>query len=353
VGEATIVAILGTRFADFSVEEAVLGPRGARLVGGRGATPDEIIAAAAGAAVILAGSTTRFDAGVIARLSCAGIVRYGVGVESIDLRAASSAGMWVAYVPDYGTEAVATHSVALLLAALRRIVAADRAVKSGEWGIDGLRPLAAPASLTVGIVGAGRIGRRVAELLAPFGFELVAHDPYVDVGSSLPGVKPVSLDELLEVSDVVTLHAPGSPQGVPLLGPVELDRLKRGAVIVNTARGSLIDQDSLIEGLSSGAIAGAALDVFEDEPPGTAFAKVADRTVLTPHMAWYTEQSEVELRTKAAHEALRLLDGLPPVNIAAGPEARPPGSQTGFEYRSEGAGVATGAGELEGRAKER
>lgn len=321
MGEATIVAILGTPFADLSVEEVVLGPREVRLVESRGTAPEDIVAAAAGAAVILAGSAPRFDAGVIARLSCAGIVRYGVGVDSIDLRAASHAGMWVAYVPDYGTEAVATHAVALLLAALRRIVVADRTVKAGGWGIDDLRPLASPGSLTVGIVGAGRIGRRVAELLGPFGFELVAHDPYVEVGSSLPGVKPVSLDELLEISDVVTLHAPGSPQGVPLLGPAELDRLKQGAVIVNTARGSLIDQDSLVECLRSGAIAAAALDVFENEPPGPAFDQVADRTILTPHMAWYTEQSEVELRTKAAHEALRLLDGLPPLNIAAAPEA--------------------------------
>jgi D-3-phosphoglycerate dehydrogenase len=320
VAEATTVAILGAPFADFLVEETVLRPRGVRIVSGDGTTTSDVVAQSHGASVVLAGSGPRFDAWVIARLSCIGIVRYGVGVETIDLDAAARAGKWVAHVPDYGTDAVATHSVSLILAAIRRLHIADKKVKSGDWGIGDLRPLQAPNSVTVGIVGAGRIGARVAELLTPFGFELVAHDAYVDIGARMPGVKSATLDELLEMSDVVTLHAFGSPDGTPLLGADRLNRLKRGAILVNTARGSLIDQTALVDRLRSGAIALAALDVFETEPPGAALSEVADRTILTPHMAWYTEQSEFDLRTKAAHEALRLLDGLPPLNAAASPE---------------------------------
>jgi D-3-phosphoglycerate dehydrogenase len=148
----------------------------------------------------------------------------------------------------------------------------------------------------------------------------VVHDAYVDVGASLLGVKSASLRDLLAVSDVVTLHVPGAQNGRPLLGSDELGRMKEGAIVVNTARGSLIDQAALVERLRRGSIALAALDVFANEPPGRAFSDVADRTILTPHMAWYTEESEFELRVKAAREALRLLDGNPPLNAAASPE---------------------------------
>jgi D-3-phosphoglycerate dehydrogenase / 2-oxoglutarate reductase len=319
VEESRTVAILGTRYVDFSVEEAVLGPHGVRLVGGDGASADEVVSQAAGATVVLAGSEPRFDAGVIERLECRGIVRYGVGVESVDLDKAAGAGMWVAYVPDYGTDAVALHTVTLLLAALRRLITADAAVKAGGWGIDDLRPLHGPQATAVGIIGFGRIGRRVAELLEPFGFTLTAHDAYVDVSSSGLPVREASLDEIVATSDAITLHAPGRPDGVPLLGRPELGRLKEKAVLVNTARGSLIDQSALIQGLLRGTPAVAALDVFEPEPPGKSFAEVADRVILTPHMAWYTQESELDLRTKAAHEALRILDGEAPLHAAARP----------------------------------
>lgn len=317
--ESTTVAILGTRFADYSVEERILGPHGVRLEGGDGGGPENIAAQAAEAVVVLAGAHARFDAHVIKRLSCRGIVRYGVGVESIDLDAAARAGMWVAYVPDYGTDAVALHTVTLALAALRRLTNADALVRAGSWKLSDLRPLHAPQSLTVGIVGFGRIGRRVAEVLAPFGFALLVYDGYIDAATVGSGVGVVSLDELLSLSDVVTLHAPGSPKERPLLGRAELARLKEGAVLVNTARGSLVDEAALVEGLARGTPGIAALDVFAVEPPGDRFEGVADRVIFTPHMAWYTEESELDLRTKAAHEALRILRGETPLHAAARP----------------------------------
>ena len=312
------VAILGTRYVDFSVEEAILGPLGVRVVGGDGATADDVTSQARDAEVVLAGSGPRFDAAVISQLRCRGIVRYGVGVESIDLEAAARAGKWVAYVPDYGTDSVAVHAVTMLLAGLRRLVRADETVKQGGWGLSALRPLHAPPATTVGIVGFGRIGRRVAELLEPFGFELVAHDAHVDVSQASSRVRAVSFEEMLSV-DALTLHAPAPPGGRPLLGASELRRLKPGSVLVNTARGSLVDEAALMEGLRRGAPAVAALDVFTGEPPGDRFATVAEHVILSPHMAWYTEESELDLRTKAAHEAARILEGKPPLNPAVQP----------------------------------
>jgi D-3-phosphoglycerate dehydrogenase len=313
------VAILGTRYADFSVEEEVLGPTGARIVSGAGASSDEIAELAGEADVILAGSGPRFDAATIARLRCRGIVRSGVGVETVDLEAARAAGIWVARVADYGTDAVALHAVALALAGMRRLVEADSRVRRGEWGFAPLRPLHLPSALVAGVVGFGRIGRRAAELLLGLGFEVIAHDPVAPVDA--PSVRDVTLDTLLSVADVVTLHAPAPADGSFLIGAAELASMRPGAVLVNTSRGSLVDEQALVAALAEGRPATAALDVYAREPadPGI-FASVAEHVILTPHMAWYTEESEHDLRVKAAEEARRLLEGERPRDVVVEPE---------------------------------
>ncbi len=306
-----VVAILGTRYADFSLEEEALSPLGVDLVSGDGATSEAIVAVAGSADVVLAGSRPRFDATVLGRLSCRGIVRYGVGVDSVDLEAAAARGIAVARVSDYGTEAVAFHTVALVTALLRRLVEADRLVRAGGWGVADLRPLRQPSGLTAGVVGYGRIGRQTAGYLRGLGMQVLAHDEYVDVRSE-DGISPCELDALLRGSDVVTLHAPGAPDGSPLLGRDRLALMRPGSVLVNTARGSLVDLPALVEALREGRLAGAGLDVYPHEPPDlAALQDVADRLVLTPHMAWCTEESEADMRRKAADEAVRLLRGEP------------------------------------------
>jgi D-3-phosphoglycerate dehydrogenase / 2-oxoglutarate reductase len=315
----TIVAILGTRYSDFSVEEEILAPLGTTIVSGAGASSDEIVELAGDAAVILAGSGPRFDAATIGRLACRGIVRSGVGVETVDLEAARAAGMWVARVADYGTEAVAFHAVTLALAGVRRLLAADSRVRGGGWGFAELRPLHLPSALTAGVVGFGRIGRRVAELLAGLGFQVVASDPFAPVDA--PGVRDLAFAELLATADVVSLHAPVPDDGSFLLGAAELASMRRGAVLVNTSRGALVDQSALIAALAEGRPGTAALDVFAHEPLDVSvFADVAEHVVLTPHMAWYTEESERDLRVKAAHEARRLLEGERPRDVVVEPE---------------------------------
>jgi D-3-phosphoglycerate dehydrogenase len=309
------VAVLGTRYTDMGIEEEILGPLGAALALGEGGSAEEILAVAADADVVLAGSRPRFDAAVVAGLrrrgTVKGIVRYGIGVDSVDLDAARASGIAVARVSDYGTEAVAFHAVATALALFRRLPEADRSLRGGQWGVAGLRPLHLPSASTAGVVGYGRIGRQAASYLRGLGFTVLAHDEYVDVPDG-DGVESVPLAELLERSDVVSLHAPGDPSGRPLLGAAELARLKPGSVLVNTARGSLIDLDALLAALAAGRPGFAALDVFPQEPVDPAvFEPVAERVLLTPHMAWYTDESEADMRRKAAEEAARLLRGEP------------------------------------------
>jgi D-3-phosphoglycerate dehydrogenase len=317
------VAILGTRFGDFDVEREVLGD--VDLTSGPGHSRAEILEVAAGADVILAGAAPIFDAGTLEALGCRAIVRLGVGVDCVDLDTARSLGMWVANVPDYGTDAVALHTVSLVLASIRRLTLADRRLRDGSWGVADLRPLHLPASLTVGVVGLGRIGRRVALMLLGVGFErfLVA-DPVIEptelrhaLGEA--DARLVELPELLGGADVVTLHAPPPAHG-HLLGEEQLRVMRLGSILVNTARGALVDTVALVSALAGGRPAMAALDVFEREPPDvTVFEPVWDQVILTPHMSWYTEESELALRRQAAAEARRILDSQSPLHPVVTP----------------------------------
>jgi D-3-phosphoglycerate dehydrogenase len=180
-----------------------------------------------------------------------------------------------------------------------------------------------PSTSTAGVVGYGRIGRQAAAYFRGLGFRVCAFDAYVAVPDS-DGVESVSLEQLLERSDVVSLHIPARTDGRPLLDARRIAAMKPGSVLVNTARGSLIDVPALIVGLAANRPARAALDVFPQEPPDLSqFAAVADRVVFTPHMAWYTEESEADLRGKAAHEVVRLLRGQPLRDPVVEPDQEP------------------------------
>ncbi|HET7388595.1 MAG TPA: NAD(P)-dependent oxidoreductase [Nocardioidaceae bacterium] len=303
------VAILGTRYPDFSIEEHQLAALGVEMVSGEGDSPEEILEVAGDAEVILAGSRPRFDETVLAALSCRGIVRYGVGTDSVDLLTARRLGISVARVSDYGTESVAFHAVSMAVAQLRRLVEVDRAVRAGSWGFGQFRPLHEPSRLTAGVVGYGRIGRQSATYLRGLGMRVCAHDTYVDVPPE-DHVQAVDLGELLAVSDVVLLHAPGSQDGRPIIDAGALEKMRPGSVLVNTARGSLVDLTALVPALRRGAPARAALDVYPSEPPDLAVLDdVSEKVLFTPHMAWYTEESEADMRRKAAADAARLLRG--------------------------------------------
>lgn len=323
------MAIIGTRFGDFEIEREMLGD--VELSSGPGRNSIEILEVATGADVILAGASALFDAATLQALGCRAIVRLGVGVDGVDLATARSLGMWVANVPDYGTDAVALHTVTLILACLRRLTQADRELRNGSWGLASLRPLRLPSSLTVGVVGLGRIGRKVAMMLKGVGFErFLVVEPAIeptDLVEVLGEVdaRLVELPELLAGANIVTLHAPPESRGY-LLGAERLQMMREGSILVNTARGALVDTEALMAGLIQNRPAMAALDVFEREPPDvTVFQSVVDRVILTPHMSWYTEESELALRRQAAAEARRILDSQPPLH----PVVTPPATKVG------------------------
>lgn len=315
-----VVAVLGTRYADLRVEEEGLAEFAPVIHRGDGADRESIWEVAGDADVILAGSRPRFDAETLGKLSCRAIVRYGIGVDSIDLASARDRGMIVARVSDYGTEAVAFHAVSLALAGLRRLPEADRRVHAGEWGFNELRPLHLPSATTVGVVGFGRIGREAAARFAGLGFRVLAFDAYAPVEGRVEGVAGTEdLADLLRRSDVVSLHVPGGEE--PLLGADELALLPEGSVLVNTARGSLVDPDALVAAMQADRPRIAALDVHATEPPDLQrFAPVAERLIATPHMAWYTVESEQEMRVKTVAEAARILRGEPPLDAVVMPD---------------------------------
>lgn len=285
---------------------------------------DGIPAAAwAEADALLCWHEVAITADVITRLThCRQIVRCGVGFDHIDLQAAGEAGIPVCNVPDYGTSEVADHAIALLLSFTRGIVAAHNALKADP--VKGWAYTTSPTTRRMrgsrfGIVGLGRIGTATALRAKAFGYEVLAYDPYLSNGQEIAlGVRRVaSLNDLLAESDVVSLHTPLTPETRGMIGAAQLRRMKRDAILVNTARGPLIDTDALAEALKKEWIAAAGIDVLPEEPPSSggrlvdAFRKnvpwVRNRLILTPHSAWSSAASQADARRKAVETALDYL----------------------------------------------
>lgn len=248
---------------------------------------------------------------------CRVIVRYGVGVDNIDSQAAKEKGIYVANVPDYGSEDVAEHALALLLAATRRIATRNRDVRDGQWGIGQREPMFRLAGKILGVVGFGRISRCFVQKASGFGFKrILVVDPLLtDEQASQAGVTRVNLDTLCREADFISLHAPLTPDTHHLIGEAELAKMKPSAVLVNTSRGGLIDEQALINALLQKRIFAAGLDVFESEPLSAKSPLLQmDNTLCTDHTAWFTEESVVELQSKAAHEVRRVFEGEHPLN---------------------------------------
>jgi D-3-phosphoglycerate dehydrogenase len=253
------------------------------------------------------------DERVLAHLvRCRIVVRYGVGVDTIDVEAATRHGVWVANVPDYGTEEVSDHAFALLLNLLRGVGRYDRAVRSGEWDYSAMRPLRRLRTLTVGVIGCGHIGAGLARKVGCLGARVLGYDaagvPEELVRDGV--VEPADLDELLAGADAVSLHAPLTEHTRHLIGAEQLRLMKSGAYLVNTSRGGLVDSAALLRALNEGEIAGAALDVLETEPPEAGDPLVThERVLITPHAAWYSEESMETLKSEVAREVVRVLSG--------------------------------------------
>jgi len=246
---------------------------------------------------------------------CKVIGRFGLGVDNIDIPAATACGITVTYVPDYCLHEVSDHAMALLLALARKIPFSDRLVQGGRWEMPAVVPIRRLVGRVLGLVGFGHIPRALAPKAKAFGLRVVTHDPFVapDVLTAA-GVESVSFDALLAMSDYVSIHAPLLPATRGLFNAQAFAKMKKGALLVNTARGPLIDEPALIAALDAGQIGGAALDVVAAEPLAVdSKLKGRDNVILTPHTAFYSVEALEELQTKCASDVARVLSGEKPV----------------------------------------
>jgi D-3-phosphoglycerate dehydrogenase len=229
------------------------------------------------------------------------VSRYGVGVDVVDTAAASERGVWVCNVPDYGTEEVALHAVAMLLALMRNLAGHDREVRSGRWDYQLGGRLRRSSLLTLGVVGLGRIGRMTAERAGPWFGAVVGYDPYLPDDAWPNDLERLDVPDLFARSAAVTLHLPLTETTRDFVGKDLLGRMPPGSYLVNTARGGLVDLDAVLDALEDGHLAGVALDVLPQEPPPKGHPLLTHpRALITPHVAWYSTDAEIELRRKAA-----------------------------------------------------
>jgi len=298
------------RFPFGPADRQRLAAAGVRLAEVAGNERADIAAAAADADAIFVYSA-KLDADLITTLNhCKVIARCGTGYDNIDVAAALAHGITVTYVPAYGAEDVAEHTIALILACARRIAASDRAVQSGAWPTFAeLGPMRRLAGRTLGLIGYGRIGRAVAVRAQGLGLRVIAHDPYLP-GDATNMVRLVSLADVLEAADFVSVHVPLEPTTRHLLDGAALALMRPDSYLINTSRGGVIDQAALVRALDAGQLAGAALDVLENEPPqaGAAILHRPDM-LITPHSAALTAEALDELRSTALSDVLLVLRG--------------------------------------------
>jgi len=242
---------------------------------------------------------------------CKIISRVGVGLDNIDLPAATARGIWVTNVPDYAIDEVSMHAIALMLAQMRRIPTYAAATRAGHWDGSTASTMRRPGLTTLGVLGFGRIGRAVAAKARGLGLRVLAHDPQLPAASiAAAGVEPMGWEALLRAVDYLSLHLPLAPGSRPLIDTEALALLSPHAYLINTARGGLIDEVALLAALQSGRLAGAALDVLTIEPPAPDHPLLADpRVIVTPHIAWGSAEASEDVRTKGADEVVRVLRG--------------------------------------------
>lgn len=300
--------------ADWELETRMLAEVGARFVAVAATSEDELIAHTreADAVVVVREQITRRVIEAMAKARV--IVRSGVGYDVIDVPAATERGIAVCYIPDYCTEEVANHALALLLAVNRRVVQHDAAVRAGKWRTGPMAPVGSLYGETAGIVGYGRIGRAMAARCRALGMQVVAADPYTDDPEANDQL--LLLDDLLEVADYVSVHCPLNAETRDLIDERALRRMKPSAILINTARGPIVNQQALARALQEGWIAGAGLDVLDHEPPGPADPLLsAPNAVITPHAAYYSDASAVRLRGRVMQEVMHVLTGRRPPGL--------------------------------------
>jgi D-3-phosphoglycerate dehydrogenase len=252
---------------------------------------------------------------VLERLpKCKVIARYGVGVDSIDLTAATDLGIIVANVPDYCIEEVASHAVALILTLVRKTAFFDRKVKSNQWDFRQGIPMGRIRGKTLGLIGSGKIGLEVARMISPFGVKAIAYDPYLRENPESVELK--DFNSVLRESDFISIHCPLNDSTRHLLGEKEFKRMEKKPLLINTSRGPILDERALIQALKAGLVSGAGLDVLEKEPPEPDNPLLTmENVILSPHVGFYSEESISELKRRTAQNVLDVLIGKWPGSV--------------------------------------
>ncbi len=310
---ATKVLVTDHVFEHLDAERQILEPLGAEVVLADDTSEQALVEAVGDADAILV-CFAKLPESVVAAAADAGakiISRYGIGYDNIDVEAATERGLLVTYVPDYCLDDVADHAIALLLSLARSIVPANLSVREGEWKV----PHGTVHRLRgrrLAVIGTGAIGSRVIDRAAGFGIEAVGFDPYVDEWK-VPAERAATFAEAVAGADYISLHVPLTDENHHLIDANSIAAMNRAPIVVNTARGPLVDMDAAVEALDSGRLSGVALDVTETEPPPPDHPlRSHPRAVLTPHMAFYSIEAQAELQRRAAEEVARALRGEAP-----------------------------------------
>lgn len=311
------VVVTDGRMPHYEHEKAALKAVGAELVLSGipyGTRDDEKLKSVVKDADALLVSQAKITRDIINSMDhCKIIVRYGIGVDTLDIPAATEKGIMVANVVDHCITEVADTALALIMCLARRIVLSARQVRNGGWGVSELKPIRRIATQTLSIMGCGRIGRDVAKKAGAVGFNVIGYDPYLpEEVAKAAGIKLVSYDEALEQADIVSLHMPLNDETKGMINTESLKKMKKGACVVNVSRGPLVDEQSLAEAIKSGHISGAGLDVTCKEPieKDNELLKL-DNVIITAHTAWYSDDSNEELQKKAGQIVTDALAGKP------------------------------------------
>src|SRR5215471_9672312 len=316
------VVITDYDYGDVGIERAIIEDAGLRLIAADCKTEDDVIAAARGADAIIAQYATVGAKAIDAFTRCKVIARYGTGVDIVDVDAATRRGILVTNVPNEWCQGeVADHAMALLLAAARKICGYDRATHAGTWQWQSGEPIHRMQGRALGLLSFGAIAQAIAARAHAFGMRVIAHDPYMTPDDvTTHGATPVSFGELIEQSDYLVIQAPLTKETHHRIGEEELRRMKPTLILINTARGPIVNDAALYLALKEGWIAGAGLDDIEEEPAKLRDWKPEnplfslDNVIITPHAAYYSEEAIRTVREFAAHEVVRVLTGKPPLS---------------------------------------
>lgn len=311
-GMSMRVVVTDTIFPNLDQEEAAARAAGADFEGFQCKTAADVAAAVKDADVAIVQFAPFTADAVKAVKPGASVIRYGVGYDNIDVGVARAAGLKVGYVPDYCTDEVADHTAALALSLLRKLPTLDASVRAGEWAaVKHSKPLKPFNQTVFGFFGIGQIGSAVLQRIRGFGFRVIASDPGLTVQEAHAlGIALVDADELLATADIITCHAPATQGTVGFFSTENLKKMQSHAMLVNTARGQLINEDDLAAALKAGTIGGAALDVFAAEPlPENSPLRDAPGLILTPHSAWYSDAAIDRLQGLVAQDITLALKG--------------------------------------------